>query len=357
MKALHRLGFTAAATAATATLFAAGPAGASEGGDVEISKDREAIAMVGSSTVYPFASYVVEEFGATTQYPTPKIESTGSGGGIKLFCAGDGKDTPDITNASRPMKVSEFERCQANGVDDITRAVIGADGIVIANSVDGHQFDLSLEDLTRAVAAEVPNEDGELVENPNEYWDDIDPSLPHEEIKVYGPPTTSGTRDAFEGMVMEAASEEMDGYDGAYTKIRQDGAYVEAGENDNLIVQKLTRNKEALGVFGYSFLDSNRDRIQAARINGVEPEPEAISAGDYPISRSLFFYVKNSHADEIPAIYEYVEMFLSESMIGDMGYLKEEGLIPLPAEQREEMRKAVLSKEKLTRSQVEEDSQ
>jgi len=355
MRTWHKLSLAATTTAATASLFAAGPAGASDGGDVEISKDREAITIVGSSTVYPFASYVVEEFGVTTQYPTPVIESTGSGGGLKLFCGGDGMDTPDITNASRPMKVSEFERCQDNGVDDITRAVIGSDGIVIANSVKGERFELTLEELTRAVAAEVP-QDGELVDNPNEYWDDIDSSLPHEEIKVYGPPTTSGTRDAFEEMVMEAASEEV-GYDGAYSKIRQDGAYVPAGENDNLIVQKLTRDTEALGVFGYSFLDANRDRIQAARINGVEPTPEAISAGDYPISRSLFFYIKNGHAGEVAGLYEYVELFLSEQMIGDMGYLKEEGLIPLPAEQREEMRKAVLSKERLTRSQVEEDSQ
>ena len=339
MKALHRLGFAAAATAATASLFAAGTAEA-----------RDQIRIVGSSTVYPFASYVVEEFGATTQYPTPVIESTGSGGGLKLFCAGDGPDTPDITNASRPIKVSEYERCQDNGVQSISQAVIGSDGIVLANTADAQRFELTLEQITRAVAAEVP-QNGKLVENPNKYWDDIDPSLPHNEILIYGPPTTSGTRDAFEELVMEAASEEM-GYDGPYTKIRQDGAYVPAGENDNLIVQKLTRNEEALGIFGYSFLDQNRDRIQATPVNGVEPTTEAIAAGDYPIARSLYFYVKNGHAGKVPGLYEYVEMFLSERMIGDMGYLKDEGLIPLPAGRREEIRQAVLNKERLTRLEV-----
>ena len=338
MRTWHKLSLAATTAAVTATAFA------------EPADARDQIRIVGSSTVYPFASYVVEEFGATTQNPTPVIESTGSGGGLKLFCEGNGMDTPDITNASRPIKVSEFERCQDNGVENITQAVIGSDGIVIANSSDAQHYELTLEDITRAVAAEVP-QGGELVDNPNEYWDDIDPSLPHQEILVYGPPTTSGTRDAFEGLVLEAASEEM-GYDGAYTKIRQDGAYVPAGENDNLIVQKLTRNKEAVGIFGYSFLEENRDRIQAATINGVEPTPETIAAGDYPVSRSLFFYIKNSHAGKVNGLYDYVEMFLSERMIGDMGYLKDEGLIPLPAERREEVRQSVLDKQRLTRLEV-----
>jgi len=338
MRTWHKLSLAAATAAATATALA------------EPADAREQLRLVGSSTVYPFASYVVEEFGATTQYPTPVIESTGSGGGLKLFCAGDGTDTPDITNASRPIKVSEYDRCQDNGVDNITQAVIGSDGIVLANTANAQRFELTLEQITRAVAAEVP-QGGELVDNPNEYWDDIDSSLPHNEILIYGPPTTSGTRDAFEGMVMEAASEEM-GYDGAYTKIRQDGAYVPAGENDNLIVQKLTRNKEAVGIFGYSFLEENRDRIQAATINGVEPTPETIAAGDYPVSRSLYFYIKNGHAGKVPGLYDYVELFLSEKMIGDMGYLKDEGLIPLPAGRREQIRQSVLNQEQLTRLEV-----
>ena len=330
MKALHKLGLAAAAA-----VTLAGPAQA-----------RDQIRIVGSSTVYPFASYVVEEFGATTQYPTPVIESTGSGGGLKLFCAGDGKDTPDITNASRRMKTSEFKRCRDNGVTDITEAVIGSDGIVLANTKDAQRYKLTREQITRAVAAKVP-QGGELVENPNDYWDDIDPDLPHTEIRIYGPPTTSGTRDAFEELVMAAVSEDM-GYDGEYTNIRQDGPFIPAGENDNLIVQKLTQNKKALGIFGYSFLEENRDRLQASRIDGVDPTPETIADEDYPVSRSLFFYVKNSHTGEVPGIYDYVELFLSEKMMGDMGYLKDEGLIPLPDERREAVRESVLSQEQLT---------
>jgi phosphate transport system substrate-binding protein len=298
---------------------------------------RDQIRIVGSSTVYPFASYVVEEFGATTQHPTPVIESTGSGGGLKLFCAGNGLDTPDITNASRQMKESEFKRCQNNGVDSITEAVIGFDGIVLANATEAPQFALTREQITLAVAAEVPR-DGKLVKNPYTHWDDIDASLPDEEILIYGPPTTSGTRDAFEELVMEAASEEMEGYGGEYTKIRQDGAFVPAGENDNLIVQKLVQNKNALGIFGYSFLEENTDRIQASTIDGVAPESETISSGEYPVSRSLFFYVKNSHAGKVPGLYDYVNLFLSEKMIGNFGYLKGLGLIPLPKERREAMR-------------------
>ncbi|MFA9459604.1 PstS family phosphate ABC transporter substrate-binding protein [Thiohalorhabdus methylotrophus] len=298
---------------------------------------REQIRIVGSSTVYPFASYVVEEFGATTKYPTPVIESTGSGGGLKLFCAGSGADTPDITNASRRIKVSELKRCQDNGVKSITEAVIGSDGIVLANSVDAPQFKLTREQITLAVAAQVP-ENGELVKNPHKHWDDIDASLPHEEILIYGPPTTSGTRDAFEELVMEAASEEMEGYGGGYTKIRQDGVYVPAGENDNLIVQKLIQNKNALGIFGYGFLEENTDRIQGSRIDGVAPKPDTIASGEYPVSRSLFFYVKNAHAGEVPGLYDYVNLFLSEKMVGDLGYLKRLGLIPLPKERREAIR-------------------
>jgi phosphate transport system substrate-binding protein len=336
MSKLRTLGLAAAG----ALLLAAGPAQA-----------RDQIRIVGSSTVYPFASYVVEEFGATTEHPTPVIESTGSGGGLKLFCAGNGMDTPDITNASRAIKVSEFKRCRDNGVTDITQAIIGYDGIVLANAKGAQDFELTREQILLAVAAEVP-QDGKLVKNPYEHWDDIDASLPHQEITLYGPPTTSGTRDAFEELVMEAASEEMAGYGGGYTKIRQDGAFVPAGENDNLIVKKVMQNKNALGIFGYSFLEENQDRIQAATVDGVAPEPEAISSGEYPVSRSLFFYVKNSHRGKVPGIDEYVNLFLSEKMIGDLGYLKDLGLIPLPKEQRQKQRQIVENHRKLTLEQV-----
>ena len=299
--------------------------------------DREQIRIVGSSTVYPFSSYVAEEYGAVTDHPTPVVESTGSGGGMKLFCAGSGMDTPDITNASRRMKVSEYKRCADNGIDDITEYKIGFDGIVFAQADENAGINLSREQITLAVAAKVP-QGGELVENPYEQWSDIDASLPDREIVIYGPPTTSGTRDAFEELVMEAATHEMDGYDEAYTTIRGDGAYVDSGENDNLIVQKIEQNRDAFGIFGYSFLEENRDKIQAATIDGVEPKPEAISSGDYPVSRSLFFYTKNSHFDAIPGMEGYVEMFLGERMIGPDGLLKDLGLISLPDELRADIR-------------------
>ncbi|WP_136065641.1 PstS family phosphate ABC transporter substrate-binding protein [Modicisalibacter radicis] len=308
---------------------------------------RDQLRLVGSSTVYPFASYVVEEFGATTDYPTPVIESTGSGGGLKLFCEGVGDNTPDITNASRRMKTSEFERCQENGVTDITEAVIGYDGIAFAESSSNEPIDLSREQLFLALAAKVP-QDGELVDNPYQKWSDIDSSLPDREISVYGPPTTSGTRDAFEELVMEAASEDMEGYGGeGYTDIRSDGAYIDAGENDNLIVQRLAEDTKAFGIFGYSFLEENPDTLIGASIDGVEPTPEAISSGEYPVSRSLFFYVKNQHAESVPAMYEYANLFMTEQMIGPMGYLKGLGLIPLPEEMRSEQRQAVESHEQL----------
>ncbi len=299
--------------------------------------DRDQIRIVGSSTVYPFSSYVAEEIGATTEHPTPVIESTGSGGGMKIFCEGDGLDTPDITNASRRMKPSEFERCADNGVTDITEFVIGADGIVVAQTKENPAMNLSREQLTLAVAAKVPK-DGELVDNPYENWNEIDSSLPDREITIYGPPSTSGTRDAFEELVLEAATEGMDGYDGAYSTVRDDGPYVDSGENDNLIVQKIQNDTEAVGVFGYSFLEENTDVIEAVTIDGVQPTSEAISAEEYPVSRSLFFYTKNSHFDRVAGMEDYVSLFLSEQMIGDQGLLKGEGLIPLPKAMREEAR-------------------
>ncbi|UYG05309.1 substrate-binding domain-containing protein [Halomonas sp. LR3S48] len=310
-------------------------------GVVGVAQARDQIRIVGSSTVYPFASYVTEEFGAVTDYPTPVIESTGSGGGIRLFCNGVGEGTPDISNASRRIKSSELERCEENGVTDVTEVKIGSDGIVFAQSSSNDALDLSLEQLFLAVAAKVPV-DGELVDNPYEKWSDIDASLPDREISIYGPPSTSGTRDAFEELVMEAASEEFEEYgDEAYTEIRADGAYIDAGENDNLIVQRLTEDTKAFGIFGYSFLVENPDALIAASIDGVEAESEAISAGDYPIARSLFFYVKNQHAEEVPPLYDYVEMFVSEEMIGEGGYLADIGLIPLPESEREATRQKV----------------
>ncbi|MDI4637886.1 MULTISPECIES: PstS family phosphate ABC transporter substrate-binding protein [Halomonadaceae] len=313
---------------------------------------RDQVRIVGSSTVYPFASYVAEEFGATTDYPTPVIESTGSGGGLRLFCNGVGDDTPDITNASRRIKVSEFERCAENGVTDITEAMVGYDGIAFAQSSKNDAMNVTREQLFMALAAQVPV-DGELVDNPYTQWNEIDSSLPAREIAVYGPPTTSGTRDAFEELVMEAASEDMEAYGGeAYTDIRSDGAYIDAGENDNLIVQRLSENTDAFGIFGYSFLEENGDTLIGSNIDGVAPTPEAIGSGEYPVSRSLFFYVKNQHADDVPAMYEYADLFMSEKMIGDMGYLKGIGLIPAPKEMRAELREQVANHKTLELSDI-----
>lgn len=319
---------------------------------VSVAQSRDQIRIVGSSTVYPFASYVVEEFGATTNFPTPVIESTGSGGGLRLFCDGVGVSTPDITNASRRMKPSEFDRCMENGVTDITEALIGYDGIVLAQSVDNDPVALTREHIMLAVAAQVPM-NGELVDNPYTNWNEIDSSLPDREIEILGPPTTSGTRDAFEELVMEATSEGL-GYGEEYTNIRADGVYVDSGENDNLIVQRINQNTEALGIFGYSFLVENSDIVQAATIDGVEPEPEAIGSGEYPVARSLWFYIKEAHEGVVPGIEEYVGLFMDPIMIGNDGLLKEEGLIPLPQDAQQQWRDRVENRVNLQRSDLED---
>jgi len=303
------------------------------------------IRIVGSSTVYPFSSYVAEEFGKTTRFQTPVVESTGSGGGHKLFGAGVGTDTPDLTNSSRKMKTSEFKRAQENGVEKITEAVIGYDGIAVAQNTDNDPIDFTLEEITLAVAEEVPDPkgSGKLVKNPYKYWNNIADRLPKREIKIYGPPTTSGTRDAFEELALEAATKKMEEYNGKYSKIRQDGAWIDAGENDNLIVQKLSKDKDAFGIFGFSFLDENRDKIQGAQISGVKPMPDTISSGEYPLSRSLFFYIKNAHVGEVPGLMEFVSLFMSDKMIGPDGALKQIGLVPLPEELRKASQKRTLN--------------
>ncbi|XPV70683.1 MAG: substrate-binding domain-containing protein [Halarcobacter sp.] len=323
---------------------------------------RDQIKIVGSSTVYPFSSSVAEELGATTKYPTPVVESTGSGGGMKLFCAGNDLNTPDITNASRRMKTKEFTLCEKNGVTDITEAVVGYDGIAFAQSKVNPAFNISRENLALAVAAEVPSKDGKsLIANPYKKWSEIDASLPDREIIVYGPPKSSGTRDAFEELVMQHTFKKMPVYTDLYKAdkkankkykkysiIRTDGVYVPSGENDNIIVQKLNKNTDAFGIFGFSFLVENDDKLQGATINGVKPTPENISSAKYPVSRSLYFYVKNSHKKDVPAMNKYIEMFMSENMIGTEGILSEIGLIPLPDAQRTAIRKSVMSAKKIT---------
>ncbi len=329
---------------------------------------RDYISIVGSSTVYPFATVVAEKFGKSTRYNTPKIESTGSGGGMKLFCAGIGAQYPDITNASRRMKKSEQEKCAGNGVHDIVEVKVGYDGIAIANAKKGPAFDLSLKDVFLALAKQIPGPDGKLMDNPHRYWKDVNPSLPDVGIEVLGPPPTSGTRDAFAELAMEGGAKKFADLKalrkaqgegevkslmeklgipmGAYNEkgkkifqavahaIREDGAYIEAGENDNLIVQKLDANPDALGVFGFSFLDQNADKVQGSKIDGVDITFESVADGSYPVSRPLYFYVKKAHIGTIPGIEGYLQEFASAKAWGEEGYLADKGMIPMPAGER-----------------------
>ncbi len=310
---------------------------------------RDYIYIVGSSTVYPFATVVAERFGRGTDFKTPKVESTGSGGGLKLFCEGVGVDHPDITNSSRAIKQSEVDICTSNGVTDIVEVKIGYDGIVIANAINSTAVDLSRADIFLALAKMVPGEsDGELIENPYETWADVNPELPDVGIEVLGPPPTSGTRDAFVELAMEGGCKSIpwikalkdtdkDGYKSICHTIREDGAFVEAGENDNLIVQKLQANPTAFGIFGFSFLDQNSETVKGARVDGVVPTFDAIADGDYPVSRPLYFYVKKAHVDVIPGLRGFLREFTSERAWGDEGYLSDRGLIPMPQEERSQI--------------------
>jgi phosphate transport system substrate-binding protein len=318
---------------------------------------RSQIRIVGSSTVFPFSTAVAERFGKTTKFKTPVIESTGSGGGMKLFCAGVGVQHPDITNASRRIKASEFEACTKNGIT-ITEVKIGFDGIVLANSKSKPPFELTLKQIFQALAKDVPM-DGKMVPNPYKTWRDIDPSLPDAKIEVLGPPPTSGTRDAFVELAMGGGAKAFDdlealrkkdkkAFQAAAHAIREDGAYVEAGENDNLIVQKLEANPDAIGIFGFSFLDQNADKIQGALIDKVEPTFEDIAAGDYGISRSMYFYVKKEHVGAIPGIAVYVAEFTSDKASGEEGYLTDKGLIPLPDAERKTVRTSAMKLAPLT---------
>ncbi len=327
------------------TAIAVATAGAITLGAAATAQARDQIQIVGSSTVFPFSTAVAERFGQKTDFKTPVVESTGSGGGMKLFCAGVGEGTPDITNASRRIKEKEFANCTENGVTPV-EVKIGFDGIVLSNSKASAPLNISLEQIFLALAKEVPGEDGSMIANPYTMWSQIDPSLPATEIEVLGPPPTSGTRDAFMELAMEGGAKkipvlkELRGNDKSAFKtiahaMREDGAFIEAGENDNLIIQKLEANPNAFGIFGFSFLDQNSDKVQGAVVGGVAPEFEKIAAGDYGISRSLFFYVKKEHVGVIPGIEAFVAEFIDENTWGDDGYLTEKGLIPLPAADRD----------------------
>ncbi len=308
------------------------------------------IQIVGSSTVYPFVTVTAEEFGNNTDFNTPIVESTGTGGGFKLFCAGAGEMHPDISNASRAIKQSEEKLCAKNGVKDITEIKLGYDGIVLANSKKADRYSLSKEQIFLALAKKVPV-DGKLVDNPNQNWSDVDASLPNVKIEVYGPPTTSGTRDAFSELVMEKACKDLPAFKAAFPDkkvrkkschlLREDGRYIEAGENDNLIVQKLQSNPQALGIFGFSFLDQSGDIVQGSIVGGIEPTFDNISNGSYGISRSLYVYLKNAHIGKTAGFKEFATELISDEAAGEFGYLSEKGLIPLPAEELKTMQQRI----------------
>ena len=330
---------------------------------IVVAQTREQIRIVGSSTVFPYTQAVAEEFTNLTGYAAPVVESTGTGGGMQIFCAGVGIDQPDITGASRAMTRSEYDLCVQNGVTDITEIQIGYDGLSIAQSKKGKPMDLTEAQVFLALAAEVPDGD-KLVPNPNKKWSDIDPSLPDVAITAYGPPPTSGTRDAFVELTMHDGCKLLDYFKKAKetmekkdfeklitdkcTPMRQDGPFIEAGENDNLIVQRIEADPNAVGIFGYSFLYENQDKLQAVKINGKEPTFEDIADGSYDIARPLFFYIKNAHRKVIPGMDDFVAEYTSDAAMGPDGYLHERGLVVLTPELLKEMQERAKSGAKMS---------
>ena len=296
---------------------------------------RDQVRIVGSSTVFPFSMAVAEQFSTKTSFKMPLVQATGSGRGFKLFCAGVGAQHPDITNASRRMSAAEFDLCNDNGVTEIIEVKIGFDGIVIGSASRAPDFDLMQDDIYKALAAEV-TQYGRMDANRFKAWNDINPSFPRIPITVIGPPPTSGTRDAFEALTIRkgARMAGLSKEEAKSVEIRKDGVYVEVDEDDNLIVSKLEADPSALGVFGFSFLDQNTNRIKGAKIDGVAPTFEAIADGTYPLSRSMYFYVKRAHIGVIPGVEEYLEEFMSDSASGEGGYTVDKGLIPLVSDER-----------------------
>jgi phosphate transport system substrate-binding protein len=324
---------------------------------------RDQIRIVGSSTVYPFTTAVAEQFGKANGGKTPVVESTGTGGGMKIFCEGVGEDKADATNASRRIKKSEFELCQKNGVKDIVELKVGIDGLTIAQSKAGAAIKLTRKQVFMALAEQVPDKDGKLVANPYKTWSDVDASLPNVKIEVLGPPPTSGTRDSFHELFMEKGAEEFDSlkamkkadeekktkdFEKVWKSIRKDGAYVEAGENDNVIVEKLAANKNAFGIFGFSFLEENAAKLKGVAIEGVEPSYEAISAGKYKGARDLFVYVKKQHVGVIPGLDKFVAEYGSTKALSADGYLAKKGLVALPKDAIEATMKAAAAMTPMT---------
>jgi phosphate transport system substrate-binding protein len=310
---------------------------------------RDQIQIVGSSTVFPYTQAVAERFSANTGAPSPVVEGTGTGGGMQIFCQGIGTDFADVTGASRAMKASEWELCSQNGVTNVTEILLGYDGLSMAVSQKGAALDLSKAQLFSALAAEV-EVDGEVVANPYKKWSEIDPALPDIPIVVYGPPPTSGTRDAWVELVMHEGCAEFpaigalpeERMEDVCQRMRTDGPFIEAGENDNLIVQRLGADPNAYGIFGYSFLYENQDQLKPVEIEGVAPNSDTIESGEYGVSRPLFIYVKNDHRGVIPNLQEFLEEYVSDDAMGPGGYLSERGLITLPDEKFQQVQEAVI---------------
>lgn len=329
-----------------------------------LAQSRDYISIVGSSTVYPFTTVVAERFGRSTGATTPKVESTGTGGGMKLFCAGVGTAHPDLTGASRQIKKSEFEQCQTNGVQDIVEIQIGFDGIVLANWVKAKTLELTARDIFLALAKEVPDGDAEkLIPNPYTTWKQVNPALPDTRIEVLGPPPTSGTRDAFAELAMEAGcksfgwlkeikSADKNRFKAICHALREDGHFIEAGENDNLIVQKLDTNPKAVGIFGFSFLEQNGDKVQGSVINGVAPTFDTIADKSYPVSRPLLVYAKKAHVGVVPNIKGFLAELTSDRAWGTEGYLTDKGLIPMPENQRQAVASRVKNLTPMTASDL-----
>ncbi|MGL5448092.1 MAG: PstS family phosphate ABC transporter substrate-binding protein [Rhabdaerophilum sp.] len=343
MKTLKLLGASAIAIVA-ATSFA---------------QARDQIRIVGSSTVYPFTTTVAEQFGKSTGSKTPVVESTGTGGGIKMFCEGVGVGFPDGVNASRRMKEGEFEACQKNGVKEIVELMIGYDGLSMAFSKKAAPLSLSRAQVFLALAKNVPGPDGKLIPNPYKTWNQIDPSLPNRPIEILGPPPTSGTRDSFHELVLEGGAEQIPAmkalkasdrkaFDAAWKSIREDGVYVEAGENDNVIVQKLESNPNAIGVFGYSFLEENVAKIQGVKLDGIEPNIDSISALRYPAAREMFVYLKKAHVGVIPGLDKFAIEYVSNRAAGDGGYLEKKGLVPVPKDKLAASQASIAAKTPMT---------
>lgn len=278
---------------------------------------RDQIKVTGSSTVFPYSQAAAEEFANKTGKPAPVVESVGTGGGFKAFCGGIGPDHADITGASRAIKESEVKLCADNGVTDITEALIGYDGLSIAHAASAPEMDLTEEQIFKALAAELPDGKGGFAANPNKKWSDVDASLPAFDIVAFGPPPTSGTRDAFVELVMHDGCKGLPGmadlkkanedkWNEVCSRMRQDGPFVEAGENDNLIVQRLESDPNSVGIFGYSFLYENSDKLKAVKVNNVTPTFDTIADGSYPVSRPIYFYIKNAHRDVIPNLNEFL---------------------------------------------------